>query len=249
MSTPMLICRGLTRRFGDFTAVDQLDFEVAKGKICVFLGPNGAGKSTTLKMLTGLLEPTAGAVTIGGVPPSACKASIGVLPENLGLFDDLTIEEHLHLTADDYSLTRNDANPRIDQLIRVLQLEAGRKRLASQCSHGMRKKTSFAMALLHDPQVLFLDEPFEAIDPVTAKLMFDVLATASSHGVTVFLTSHILSLVERLGHQFVLIRAGRMVLDTTKSGPLEKSLEQTYFDLVEEPITEELAWLGASARS
>ncbi len=249
MSTPMLSCRGLTRRFGDFTAVDQLSFDVDKGSICVFLGPNGAGKSTTLKMLTGLLEPTAGSVTINGAPPAACKSTIGVLPENLGLFDDLTIEEHLHLTADVYGLTRNDAAPRIDQLIRVLQLEAGRKRLASQCSHGMRKKTSFAMALLHDPQVLFLDEPFEAIDPVTAKLMFDILATASSHGVTVFLTSHILSLVERLGHQFVLIRAGRTVLDTTKSGPLTQSLEQTYFDLVEEPITEELAWLGASARS
>lgn len=243
----MIACTGLTRRFGEFTAVNNLSFTVEKGGICVFLGPNGAGKSTTLKMLTGLLEPTSGAVTVAGLRPELVKARIGVLPENLGLFDDLTVEEHLLLTADVHGVPSAEAKARIDQLLRVLQLDAGRGRFAGQCSHGMRKKTSFAMALLHDPDVLFLDEPFEAIDPVTAKLMFDVLNKAASRGVTVFLTSHILALVERLGTQFVLIRGGKIALDRKKS-ELNGSLEETYFAMVEDPITEELEWLG-SARS
>src|ERR1043166_3029506 len=189
----MISCRNLTRRFGEFTAVDDLTFEVAPGAICAFLGPNGAGKSTTVTVLTGLLPPSSGEVRVCGLnartDPLELKRRIGVLPEDLGLFDDLTVEEHLLLTGSVYGVERHEARSRAGQLLHALSLEHGRHTFAASCSHGMRKKTAFAMALLPNPQVLFLDEPFEAVDPVTAKIMRDLLQSVARHGVTVFLTS------------------------------------------------------------
>jgi len=241
----MISCRALTRRFGDFTAVDHLNLEVAPGAICAFLGPNGAGKSTTVKMLTGLLPPTSGTVEVCGLDVTASglevKRQIGVLPEDLGLFDDLTVEEHLLLTGSVYGVSREETRARAAQLLHALSLEHGRHTFA--CSHGMRKKTAFAMALLPNPRVLFLDEPFEAIDPVTSKIMRDLLEEAARHGITVFLTSHILSVVEQIATQLVMIRHGKVVWDSPV-GELPQSLEQHYFDLVEAPAVEELEWLG-----
>ena len=244
----MICCRDLTRRFGNFTAVDCLNFDVAPGAICAFLGPNGAGKSTTVKMLTGLLKPTSGSVTVGGLDvaahPLEIKRRIGVLPEDLGLFDDLTVEEHLLLTGDVYGLDRRETLARTSQLLRALSLEHGRNTFAAACSHGMRKKTSFAMALLPNPSVLFLDEPFEAIDPVTSKIMRDLLDSAARRGITVFLTSHILSVVERIATQLIMLRKGKIVWNSP-IGDLPQELEKHYFDLVESPVVEELEWLGS----
>ncbi len=243
----MITCRNLTRRFGEFTAVDGLTFHVEPGAICAFLGPNGAGKSTTVKMLTGLLTPSAGDVEVCGLDPRTntieLKRRIGVLPEDLGLFDDLTVEEHLLLTGSVYGVEKHETRRRVDQLLRVLSLEHGRHTFAAACSHGMRKKTSFAMALLPNPQVLFLDEPFEAIDPVTSKIMRDLLETASRHRITIFLTSHMLSVVEQIATQVVMIRKGKIVWDSPRCD-LPQSLEQHYFDLVEAPPSEDLEWLG-----
>jgi len=243
----MISCRDLTRRFGDFTAVDRLTLDVASGTICALLGPNGAGKSTTVKMLTGLLPPTSGQATVAGLDVAKdalrIKRRIGVLPEDLGLFDDLTVEEHLLLTGRLYGLNNQESHSRTAQLLRVLSLTEGRDTFAGYCSHGMRKKTSFAMALLPNPQVLFLDEPFEAVDPVTAKIMHDLLIKVAGHGVTVFLTSHILSIAERIANQFIMIRAGKMVWNST-AAELPQSLEDHYFDLVEAPVAEDLEWLG-----
>ena len=245
----MISCREVTRRFGNFTAVDHLNLEVAPGAICAFLGPNGAGKSTTVKMLTGLLPPSSGTVTVCGLDVAAnalaVKKQIGVLPEDLGLFDDLTVEEHLLLTGSVYGVGKEQTRARTKQLLHALSLEHGRNTFAAACSHGMRKKTAFAMALLPNPQVLFLDEPFEAIDPVTAKIMRDLLQSVARHGVTVFLTSHILSMVERIATPIVMIRKGKMVWNSTV-GDLPQSLEDHYFDLVETPVVEELEWLGPS---
>jgi ABC-2 type transport system ATP-binding protein len=245
----MISCRRLTRRFGEFTAVDNLTFEVARGAICAFLGPNGAGKSTTVKMLTGLLTPTSGEVEVCGLDvrtrPLDVKRSIGVLPEDLGLFDDLTVEEHLMLTGSVYGVDRHETRARTAQLLHALSLEHGRRTFAASCSHGMRKKTAFAMALLPNPKVLFLDEPFEAIDPVTSKIMRDLLVSAAKRGITVFLTSHILSVAEEIADQFIMIRKGAMVWNSP-AAELPQSLEQHYFDLVEAPVVEELKWLGSS---
>jgi ABC-2 type transport system ATP-binding protein len=245
----MISCRNLTRRYGDFTAVDHLDLEVATGAICAFLGPNGAGKSTTVKMLTGLLAPSEGEVRVCDLnvtaDPIAVKRIIGVLPEDLGLFDDLTVEEHLLLTGDVYGLEKHETKARTAQLLHALSLEHGRHTFASACSHGMRKKTSFAMALLPNPRVLFLDEPFEAIDPVTSKIMRGMLQSVARRGVTVFLTAHILSVAEEIATQIVMLRKGKKVWDSPAEEVLQ-SLEQHYFDLVEAPVVEEIEWLGHS---
>jgi len=244
----MIACRDLTRRFGAFTAVDRLTLEVATGTICAVLGPNGAGKSTTVKMLIGLLAPSSGEATVCGLNVTtdalAIKRKIGVLPENLGLFDDLTVEEHLLLTGEIYGLPSGVIRPRIEQLLHALNLKPGRDTFARHCSHGMRKKTAFAMALLPNPDALFLDEPFEAIDPVTSKIMRDLLMTAAARGVTVLLTSHILSVVERIASQLVMIRNGAIVWNSL-TAELPRPLEELYFELVESPVTEELEWLGS----
>jgi ABC-2 type transport system ATP-binding protein len=244
----MISCRNLTRRYGEFTAVDGLNLEVDSGAICVFLGPNGAGKSTTVKMLTGLLPPTSGTVEVCGLDAVAnaleLKRRIGVLPEDLGLFDDLTVEEHLLLTGAVYGVDRQETHRRTNQLLHALSLEHGRHTFAASCSHGMRKKTSFAMALLPNPRVLFLDEPFEAVDPVTSRIMRDLLQSVARRGVTVFLTSHILSVAEEIATQVVMIRKGKIVWNSP-AGELPQSLEAHYFDLVESPVVEELEWLGS----
>ncbi len=244
----MIRCQDLTCRYGDFVAVDKLTLDVPAGSICAFLGPNGAGKSTTVKMLTGLIAPTSGSATVAefDVVRDALqlKKRIGVLPENLGLFDDLTVQEHLDLTGAVYGLNKEQTRDRSAQLLRVLHLEHGRETFASRCSHGMRKKTSLAMALLANPQVLFLDEPLEAIDPVTAKTITDLLVTLSQRGITVFLTSHILAAVEQFATRVVLIRKGVVAWNSTVA-ELPGSLENLYFDLVEAPAAEDLAWLGS----
>jgi ABC-2 type transport system ATP-binding protein len=247
----MIACRDLTCRYGEFVAVDRLTLDIPAGSICAFLGPNGAGKSTTVKMLTGLVAPTSGSATVAGLDvvrdALQLKKRIGVLPENLGLFDDLTVEEHLDLTGAVYGLTRQETWDRTAQLLRVLHLEHGRETFASRCSHGMRKKTSLAMALLPNPQVLFLDEPLEAIDPVTARTITDLLVTLSQRGITVFLTSHILAAVEQFATRVILIRKGVVAWNSTVA-ELPGTLENLYFELVEAPAAEDLAWLG-SARS
>jgi ABC-2 type transport system ATP-binding protein len=244
----MISCHNLTRRFGDFTAVDNLSFEIPRGAICAFLGPNGAGKSTTVNMLTGLLAPTSGdamvaglSITLGG---TELKRRIGVLPANLGLFDDLTVEEHLTLTGDVYGLKSEETRTRTDQLLRALDLEHGRDVFASHCSSGMRKKTALAMALIHNPPVLFLDEPFEAIDPFTSRTISDLLSRVAQRGTTVFLTSHILSTIERLASHFVVIRGGRVVWNAT-AAELTQTLEEHYFELIDYPPVEDLEWLGS----
>jgi ABC-2 type transport system ATP-binding protein len=243
----VISCSRLTKKFGEFTAVDNVSFEVAPGAICAFLGPNGAGKSTTVKMLTGLLRPGDGRAIVAGIDvgadPLALKRAVGVLPETLGLFDALTVAEHLELSGSVYGLAARETEQRAGQLLRVLALEDGRNTYASECSHGMRKKTALAMALLHNPRVLFLDEPFEGVDPVTSRAILDLLVEAAGRGVTVFLTSHILSIVEKLASQIVIIQQGRIVWNSPPS-ELPQALEQHYFDLLESHPSVEMPWLG-----
>jgi len=243
----LISCRGLTKRFGEFAAVDGISLEVAPGTICACLGANGAGKSTTVRMLTGLLKPTSGEATVCELDVSRdsleLRRQIGVLPEDLGLFEDLSVEEHLRLTADIYGVSHSHSGKRIEQLIAALRLEPARYTFAGRCSHGTRKKTALAMALLPNPKVLFLDEPFEAIDPVTSKTMRDLLVSAAARGVTVFLTSHILPVAEEIANQFVILREGRLVLNASRA-ELEGSLEQVYFDLAEPAGNVVFDWLG-----
>ena len=242
----MISCRRVTKRFGDFTAVNDLSFEVAPGSICALLGPNGAGKSTLLKILAGLSEPTSGEAIVAGFHPFEqalqIKHAIGVVPENLALFDDLTIEEHLLLCGPIYGVSGEETRERAKQLLRVLGLSDTRETFLRQSSHGMRKKTALAMALIHNPRVVILDEPFEGIDPVTAQTVALRIKTMAAHGITVLFTSHILSMVDQIADQVVMIRHGRRVL-CAEVGSLNEPLDKLFFDLVEAPNTEDLTWL------
>ena len=236
---------GLTRQFGNFTAVDSATFEIPPGTVCALLGPNGAGKSTIVKILTGLLEPSAGSATVCGcdIRQRNLRSIVGVLPENLALFDALTVSEHLELTGAVFGISKSDTRQRADQLLRVLRLEHGRDTFIGECSYGMKKKTALAAALLPNPRALFLDEPFEGIDPVTSEAIRMQLRAVASRGITVLLTSHILSMVDRIADQIVMIRQGRIVWNSPV-GELPRGVEELYFDLVESAPTEDLAWLG-----
>ncbi|MBV9768744.1 MAG: ABC transporter ATP-binding protein [Bryobacterales bacterium] len=236
----------MTKNFGDFCAVSGVSFEVRPGSVCALLGPNGAGKSTLVKMLTGLLRPNSGTAEVCGIPvnDSALKGIAGVLPESLALFDALTVQEHLELTGAIYKLPAADIRSRTVQLLRILQLEHGKHTFIHQCSYGMKKKTALAMALLPNPRALFLDEPFEGLDPISAQTIRDQLRGISRRGVTVLLTSHILPVMERIADQVVIVNRGGVVLDA-EVAELPKPLEELYFELAAGVPGEDLAWLGS----
>lgn len=242
--------RDLGKNFGSLVAVRSLNLQIPKGTVFGFLGPNGSGKSTTIKMLTGLLTPTAGEVFIGGMSifDSALeiKQKIGVLPEDLALFDSLTLWEHLKMCGNIYGLSLHDTKERAEQLLKYLDLWQGRDTYVEQASFGMRKKCAFAMALIHNPGVLFLDEPFEGIDPISARNIKDLFLLMRQKGITIFLTSHILEVAERLIDSFAIIVGGEIVCrqtieETIQSG---RSLEDVYFQYVERPDVENLEWIG-----
>lgn len=242
---------GLTKTFETVTAVRNLTLQVPFGTIFAFLGPNGSGKSTTVKLLTGLLAPSAGEARIAGRAVSAedlaLRRAIGVLPEGDALFPDLTIWEHLELSGQLYGLTLQETQTRALQLLRHLDLEHGRGTLVDEASYGMRKKCALSMALLHNPRVLFLDEPFEGIDPGSSRNIKDLLLALAARGVTVFLTSHILEVVERLADHFAIIVGGEVaacqrVSDLAQAGT---TLEQLYLHHAGRPAAQDLAWLGS----
>jgi ABC-2 type transport system ATP-binding protein len=242
--------RNLTRKFGRLVAVNDLNLQIRKGAIFGFLGPNGAGKSTTVKMLTGLLQPTAGEALISGVSilhsPLEVKKKIGVLPEDLALFDSLTIWEHLLMSGPIYGLKRTETESRAMQLLKYLDLRDSRNVYVDQASSGMRKKCSLAMALLHNPTVLFLDEPFEGIDPVSSRNIKDLLLLLASRGATIFLTSHILEVVERLVESYAIIVDGEIVCSQTVAETLNagQTIEELFLKHVRRDEVEQLEWIG-----
>jgi ABC-2 type transport system ATP-binding protein len=238
--------RGLKRVFGDVVAVDGLDLSVEPGTFFGFLGPNGAGKSTTIKMLTGLLGPTAGSAMILGhdVVEDAvdAKREMGVVPEESALFERLTGPEYLRFVGRMYGMSRTVIEPRAEELLTLMGLENETGKLIVDYSHGMRKKLSISAAVIHEPRVLFLDEPFEGIDALSSRLVRSVLNQLVASGVTIFLTSHILEIVEKLCTHVAIIHNGRLIADGPldrlrgigewESGVETKSLEQVFVSLV-----------------
>jgi ABC-2 type transport system ATP-binding protein len=208
---------GLTRYFNDFCAVDRIDLRVDRGTFYGFLGPNGAGKSTTIKMLTGLLAASAGQVSVLGrnmLDPGEsldAKRHVGVIPEDLALFDNLTAREYLTFVGRIYLMPRDTIRSRSDELLAILGLEGEDKKLTLEYSHGMKKKLAFAAAILPNPDLLFLDEPFEGVDAVTSRVIRDLLTGFVARGSTVFLTSHVLEIVERLCTHVGIIVKGQLV--------------------------------------
>jgi ABC-2 type transport system ATP-binding protein len=247
----------LTRFFGDFCAVDGIQLRVERGTFYGFLGPNGAGKSTTIKMLTGLLAPSKGEILVLGrdvrKPREALevKRQVGVVPENLALFDNLTAREYLTFIGRMYLLDRDTIRLRIDGLLELLGLAGDEKKLTLEYSHGMKKKLALAAALLPNPDLLFLDEPFEAVDAVTSRVIRDQLAAYVARGSTVFLTSHVLEIVEKLCTHVGIIVKGALVeqasLDAIRQG---SSLEDRFLEKAgaDADTTRKLTWLEGSGQ-
>ncbi len=206
----------LTRDFGTFRAVNQINLRVETGRFYGFLGPNGAGKSTTIKMLTGLLAPTSGSIRILGEDISdparalEVKRRIGVVPENLALFDNLTAREMLTFIGRMYSLPLDVIRTRCDELLSIMDLDDDSK-LTLEFSHGMKKKLALAAALIPKPDLLFLDEPFEGVDAVASRVLRDMLKRCVERGATIFLTSHVLEIVDRLCTDVGIIARGELV--------------------------------------
>lgn len=260
MDTPAIATHDLSRHFGPFTAVDGITLNVAAGQFFGFLGPNGAGKSTTIKMLTGLLAPTSGQIRILGldfaVHPLDVKRQIGVVPEGLALFGRLTASEYLRFVGRMYGLDRETTNRRTEELLDFMNLANEPKKLITDFSHGMQKKLALAAAVIHGPRVLFLDEPFEGVDAVAAGTLKSMLQGMIHRGATIFLTSHVLEIVERLCTHVAIIHKGRIVadgsLDELRSGIRAASgekltLENIFLNTVgadqaEQPV--ELSWLA-----
>lgn len=237
MVSPAVTLRGLRKRFGDKVAVDGVDLEVPPGCFFGLVGPNGAGKTTTLRMVTGLLRPDAGDILVDGLDvryeATAVRARIGVLPEDLLLFERLTGAELLTYTGLLRGLAPDVVAHRSVELLTVLDLTDDAGTLVVDYSHGMRKKIALAAALLHGPRVLFLDEPFEAVDPVSSRVIRSVLERAIEQGATVVLSSHVMELVERMCSHVAVMHAGRVVA----SGPIDgirrgRSLEDAFVQLV-----------------
>ncbi len=226
MSEPAVVTESLTRRFGDLVAVNQMNLTVDGGQFFGFLGPNGAGKSTTIKMLTGLLAASAGRIRLLGLDlaehPLEVKRQIGVVPEGLALFDRLTGAEYLNFAGRMYGLDRATAAQRTAELLDFMQLADRPKTLITDYSHGMQKKLALSAAVIHGPKVLFLDEPFEGVDAVAAGTLKAMLSRMISRGATIFLTSHVLEIVERLCSHVAIIHKGRLVaqgsLDELRAG-------------------------------
>jgi len=251
-----LVLEGLTKVFRRQVAVDHVSFRVARGCFFGFLGPNGAGKSTTIRMLTGLLRPTSGDAVIEGRRLSrdllGVKRQIGVLTEDLALYDRLSGEEHLLFAARMHGLGHDEARRRTGELLEFLSLSDERSKLVVDYSLGMRKKLALACALVHNPRVLFLDEPLNGIDPVSARVVCDLLRRLAGRGVTLFFTSHVLDVVERLSDEVAVIDRGRIVAQ----GSLDQirrqrdlggdaTLEDVFLKLVDADVRrEDLTWIG-----
>jgi len=243
---------GLTRCFGDLRAVDGLDLRVEAGKLYGFLGPNGAGKSTTIKMLTGLLAPTRGTMRILGQEMADAgkarevKRRVGVVPEELALFDNLTAREYLTFIGRLYRLPIATVHERCRELLAMMNLDNEEKKLTLEYSHGMKKKLTLAAALIANPELLFLDEPFEGVDAVASRVLRDTLKRCVARGATVFLTSHVLEIVEKLCTDVGIIAKGKLV----HQGPMDEiraggSLEERFLQAVGSDHIERqrLSWL------
>jgi ABC-2 type transport system ATP-binding protein len=245
----------LRREFGTFVAVDAIDLAVPRGSLYGFVGPNGAGKSTTIKCLTGLLAPTSGSLSLLGLDPLkepvAVKRQVGVVPEDLALFEQLTAAETLAFVGQVHGLAAATIKTRSAELLALMDLTNASGQLVADYSHGMRKKTSLAAALLPAPKLLFLDEPFEGIDAIASRQIKDLLLEYVRRGGTVFLTSHILEVVERLCDHIGVIHKGCLVAqgptDTLRSAVTGgETLEAMFLRLVgaSEGTAARLDWLA-----
>jgi ABC-2 type transport system ATP-binding protein len=254
MGEPAIKVQGLRKSFEKKEAVAGVDLEIAAGSLAGLVGPNGAGKTTTLSMMTGLLRPDAGRIVINGLDvwadPAAAKAVIGVVPAEVRLFERLSGEELLEYAGRLRGLPAAEARSRAAQLLEVLDLAADAKRLVADYSTGMRKKAALGCALIHNPSVLFLDEPLEGVDPISADVIRRLLTRLVGSGATVLFSSHVMELVEQVCDHVSVIDKGRILATgTTDEVRGGKTLQQAFIDLVGTRAKDEegLTWLGSSS--
>ncbi len=239
----------LTKDFGKFRAVDQVSLEVKPGELFAFLGPNGAGKTTTIKILSGLLIPTAGEASICGVSvtenPVEAKKHIGFVPDEPNVYDKLTLREFLDFVADIYRIERQKARQVAKEYLEIFELEDRQDDLMQGYSHGMRQKTNIIAALIHDPQVLFLDEPTVGLDPRSARLIKDILKEFAKEGRTIFMSTHILEIAEEMADRVGIIQKGQLkfigtVEELRQGQGKEGSLEELFLQLTASEADKEL---------
>jgi len=254
MSQPAVWARGLVRHFGKKMAVDGLDLAIMPGEFYGLLGPNGAGKTTSIKMIVGLLRPDEGVAGVNGADtwkdPIAVKRQIGVLPEEFNLYERLTGAELLDFTAAMHDLPAADARQRRKELIELLDLESDQGRLIRDYSRGMRKKIALAAAVIHAPPVLFLDEPFEGVDAVSARLIRNLLQRYTESGATVIFSSHVMELVERLCTRIGIMTHGKLQIEESRQELLAHfdvdNVEDAFLKAVgAEESYRSLDWLGS----
>ncbi len=239
----MIELNGVTKSYGNKVAVDRLDLQVGHGELFAFLGPNGAGKTTTIKMMCGLLFPSCGSIRIGGfdlkTQGEQARQLISYVPDQPFLYEKLTGREVLEFVADMYGLPRQHGQSRIQAMIDTFGLASFVDDLTEQYSHGMRQRTVFAAALLHEPQVLIVDEPTVGLDPRSVRLLKDLLRQEVQRGVTIFLSTHSLDLAQELAGRIGVIAAGRLIacgtLDTLRrQAAIDGSLEEVFLKLTDE---------------
>lgn len=252
---PAVWARGLVRKFGKTKAVDGVDLNIAPGEFYGLLGQNGAGKTTTIKCIVGLLRPTEGEVGIGEHDtwdsPTEVKARIGVLPEEFNLYERLTGAELLDFTAAMHGLERAEALSRRSELLRMLDLESAGSKLIGDYSRGMRKKIALGAAIIHKPPVLFLDEPFEGVDAVSARLIRSLLQQAAAGGTTIIFSSHEMHLVERLCTRIGIMVEGRLTIEETPEGLCrltgKENVEDAFIAAVGGEGVDQLSWYETSS--
>lgn len=209
---------GLTRKFGDFTAVDKISFEVEKGEIFGFLGANGAGKTTSIRMLTGLLTPTSGKATVAGYDVyrqvEKIKQSIGYMSQKFSLYNDLTIKENIHFYGGIYGLDKKSIRRKKEELLEKLDLLDMQDRLVEALPLGWKQKLAFAVATLHEPKIVFLDEPTSGVDPIIRRQFWDMIYESAHYGTTIFITTHYMEEAEYCKRVSIMVEGGIAALDT-----------------------------------
>jgi ABC-2 type transport system ATP-binding protein len=252
---PAIWARGLVRKFGKTTAVDDVDLSIMPGEFYGLLGQNGAGKTTTIKCIVGLLRPTAGTVGIGEFDswesPTEVKARIGVLPEEFNLYERLTGAELLDFTAAMHGLDRDEALKRRNELLDMLDLLGAGSKLIGDYSRGMRKKVALGAAIIHRPPVLFLDEPFEGVDAVSARLIRNLLQQAAAGGTTIVFSSHEMHLVEKLCTRIGIMVDGALTIEETPEGLCRltdtNNVEDAFITAVGGGGVDQLSWYETSS--
>ncbi len=258
----MIELRNVSKKFGSVSALDSLSFLVGEGSFFGLVGPNGAGKTTTINILTGVVRSDSGQVKMSGnnfeTRSIELKKEIGVMPEGMALFDGLTGEEHLTFVSRVYGIAKEEAKRRVEELLALFELNGAGAQLIHTYSQGMKKKLSFAAAIIHKPKILFLDEPFESVDPIQRKIMREILRTMQQNGATIVLTSHTLETVEALCDEVAIMNKGRIVFQSRTEDIRKKikdevsqetyqSLEEIFIDVVSQDGTQKekrkLSWL------